>query len=131
MRVDLDEAKRLSDALAFAEDKQIVDAMLAELRLLRATGEAKSICLDAIAEALDLEVPHGELYGEVNELKAKLAAAEKDAERLDFLEENVSMIRDIGWIPQTTMEYEGKRRVMKWSLRKAIDAATGKAKEGE
>ena len=34
MRVDLDEAKRLSDALAFAEDKQIVDAMLAELRLL-------------------------------------------------------------------------------------------------
>ena len=107
------------------------EAMLAELRLLRATGEAQSICLDAIAEALDLEVPYGELYGEVNELKAKLAAAEKDAERLDFLEENVSMIRDIGWIPQTTMEYEGKRRVMKWSLRKAIDAATGKAKEGE
>ena len=87
MRVDLDEAKRLSDALAFAEDKQedkqivdaiqIVDAMLAELRLLRATGEAKSICLDAIAEALDVEVPHGELYGEVNELKSKLAAAER------------------------------------------------------
>ena len=53
------------------------EAMLAELRLLRATGEAKSICLDAIAEALDVEVPYGELYGEVNELKSKLAAAEK------------------------------------------------------
>ena len=40
-------------------------------------SEAKSICLDQIAEALDVEVPYGELYGEVNELKAKLAAAER------------------------------------------------------
>lgn len=56
---------------------------------------------------------------------------EQDGRRLDYIEQNVSMIRDIGWIPQTTVRYEGTTRVQKWSLRKAIDEAMkGGSNEG-
>ena len=96
--------------------------LLAEIwnrRALQSHPTAERELAEANKEVLRVTELHKGLMAHADEryhqALDKLAEAKRDAERIDWLEENVSAIRDIGWLGG--------------SIRAAIDAAIH-AKEG-